>query len=70
MMNEFRQLPSVEKLIQNPELSALIEDYGRNHLITAIRDSLSYFRLQIKNEQPVPSTQQIISYGIKLLTDL
>ncbi|HSM23799.1 MAG TPA: L-seryl-tRNA(Sec) selenium transferase [Anaerolineaceae bacterium] len=68
-MNEFRQLPSVEKLIQNPELSALIEDYGRSHVITAIRDSLSYFRFQIKKEQPVPTTQQIISYGKKLLTD-
>lgn len=68
-MNELSALPSVEKLIQNPELRELIEDYGRNQILTAIRDSLSFYRIQIKKGQAVPSTDQLINYVKNLLSD-
>ena len=58
-MNELRLLPSVEKIIQNPETDRLIKNYGRNHVIYAIRESLDFFRNRILEGDSAPSYQEI-----------
>jgi L-seryl-tRNA(Ser) seleniumtransferase len=58
-MNELRNLPSVEKIIQEADIEGMITEYGRNHVISAIRDSLDFFRIKIKNGEPAPSVAEI-----------
>lgn len=59
-MNKLRLLPSVDKLIQTPEIGQLINDFGRNQVIIAIRETLDFFRTQIINGEHPPSYQVIV----------
>jgi L-seryl-tRNA(Ser) seleniumtransferase len=68
-MNELRKLPSVEKINQDPEIEEYIREYGRNHVIAAIRDSLDYFRNQIKNGESAPTFDGIKINIFEILSD-
>ena len=58
-MSELRKLPSVEKLIQDPEIKLFIRDFGREQTIKVIRETLEKIRHEIKPGEPVPSTLEI-----------
>jgi len=69
MMNELRQLPSVEKILQNPASEGLISKYGREHVIIAIRDTLNFHRNKILEGASAPSNQIILNDTETLLKD-
>ena len=68
-MNELRNLPSVEKIIQLPETNELIQKYGRDQTIRAIRDALDFFRSTITSGSDAPHQSQIIKHVNKILSD-
>lgn len=65
-------LPAVDKLLQYPEVLALISEYGKETVTFAIRQSIDFFRDQIKQKGNSPSHDDImdrISAILHLLTD-
>ncbi len=67
-MNDLRNLPSVEKLIQNPEVELLIQNYGREQTIKGIRETLENIRKDIKSGKSAPSSSKIVQEIRSLLT--
>lgn len=68
-MNELRNLPSVEKIIQYPEVEELISKFGRDQTIRAIRETLDFFRSKIKSGKKAPGHLEISNQIDKLLSD-
>ncbi len=68
-MNELRNLPSVEKIIQFCDTDELIRTYGRDQTIRAIRDTLDFFRSTIKSGSGAPDQLQIINKMKTILSD-
>lgn len=67
-MNELRNLPSVEKLIQDPDVEILIQHYGREQTIKVIRETLEQIRTRIRTGKPAP-TSLMIKQEIQSLLD-
>lgn len=59
-MNELRKLPSVEKIVQDPESEEWFGKYGRDQTIRAIRESLEFFRSEIKSGKNAPDQLEIL----------
>lgn len=68
-MNELRKLPSVEKIIQYPESEEWISKFGRGQTIRAIRETLDFFRLEIKSGKNAPDQVEISNQILKILSD-
>ena len=68
-MNELRKLPSVEKINQDPEIEEYIREYGRNCVISAIRDFLDFFRNQIKNGDSAPTIEGVQNKIFEILSN-
>jgi L-seryl-tRNA(Ser) seleniumtransferase len=60
MQAELRKLPSVDKLLQHPDLSHLIEVHSHDLLVDAIRSELATARQQIMAGHPVVSADELV----------
>jgi len=60
MDNEFRQLPSVDKLISAERIRQLQENYPHALLVELIRQYLQQVRLSIAAGNPCPSVDEIV----------
>ena len=71
MQAVLRKLPSVDKLLQHPDLSHLIEVHSRDLLVDAIRSELATARQQIMAGHPVVSADELVQRTrTRLQTDL
>jgi len=68
-MNELRNLPSVEKIVQYSESEEWISKFGRDQTIRAIRETLDYFRSEIKFGRKAPDQLEISSQIFRILSD-
>ncbi|OGO04173.1 MAG: L-seryl-tRNA(Sec) selenium transferase, partial [Chloroflexi bacterium RBG_13_56_8] len=57
---ELRKLPSVDKLLQGPEVDGWAHTYGRNLVVEAVRETLEALRRDIEEGTPCPSAKEII----------
>lgn len=57
-LEEFRKLPAVDALLQQPEISALATAYGIGPVTEAARAELNAARSVIRNGQPAPTGKQ------------
>ncbi|GAF86855.1 unnamed protein product, partial [marine sediment metagenome] len=57
----FRDLPSVESLLQNEAIAELITTYGRPLTIQAIRDQLETARTSIRDGDPSPNEDALLA---------
>ena len=71
MKNILHQLPSIEKLSNQPEISTLISECGRKVSIYSIRKVIHNCRTQfLNNNIPVPSMQDIVDKIKSTVSDL
>jgi L-seryl-tRNA(Ser) seleniumtransferase len=68
MQQELRKLPSIEKFLQQAELVALSERYGRELVLEAIRGEADQARQLILAGQPAPSLDALTQGAISRLT--
>jgi L-seryl-tRNA(Ser) seleniumtransferase len=64
----FRALPSVDQLLNEPSTKELIANFGRQLTLDSIREQLETARNQIRGGQPAPSTDQILA-AVRLKLD-
>jgi len=67
MHGELRKLPSVEKVLQNPEMQAAISKDGRLLAVESVRRVLDEARREIEGGQPCPTQETIVD---RVLTEL
>ncbi|MBI4648645.1 MAG: L-seryl-tRNA(Sec) selenium transferase [Bacteroidia bacterium] len=60
-MKEFKQIPSVDKLLNLSEVKNLIQKYGIDVVTYSIRNVLNDFRNKIKDGQNAPATDIILT---------
>lgn len=65
---DYKCLPSVNKLLQEKEILSLIKNHSKDVVVFAIRNSLEYFRTQISKGFPAPTKPQIHSKINKIIS--
>jgi L-seryl-tRNA(Ser) seleniumtransferase len=60
MISEFRNLPSVDKLISNERIKQLADSYSHELIISLVRHQLEVERLAIASGNPCPSIDKIV----------
>jgi L-seryl-tRNA(Ser) seleniumtransferase len=55
-----RNLPSVEKILSNPELKEILRDYDRLIVTELVRDTINHARNSLLNGSPAPSFISLI----------
>jgi L-seryl-tRNA(Ser) seleniumtransferase len=60
MISEFRNLPSVDKLISNERIKQLADSYSHELIISLVRHQLELERLAIASGNPCPSIDKIV----------
>jgi L-seryl-tRNA(Ser) seleniumtransferase len=60
MREELRKLPSVDRLLQERSTQALVEEYGHDLTVEAIRQALDLARQAIMAGQDCPSTDELV----------
>jgi L-seryl-tRNA(Ser) seleniumtransferase len=60
MREELRKLPSVDRLLQEAAVQALVEEYGHDLTVEAIRQALDLARQAILASQDGPSTDKLL----------
>lgn len=68
MQAQLRQLPSVDKLLQNDQLAPLTEIHGHALVVDAIRAELDLARRQIRAGQPVQSAARLVEATLARLS--
>jgi len=66
-MADFRQIPSVDQMINAEDLQATLQSYGHDWTVAAIRATLNDVRLALKAGQPLPGHAEIAQSVIKRL---
>lgn len=61
MMSIYRQIPSVDKILSDQNLSPFLEDYGHALLVEAVRDVLQEVRKTIEMGQDAPNYDHILN---------
>ncbi len=60
-MPDLSQLPSIDRLLRQPEVQEIIQSYGRPLTLTAIRTILEDLRqAAIQEDQPIPTNSEIL----------
>ncbi len=59
LQEAYQSLPAVDKLLCNPRIEKLITVYGKQTVSFAIRQSIDYFRQEIKNTLKAPSEEEV-----------
>ncbi|MBG0770365.1 MAG: L-seryl-tRNA(Sec) selenium transferase [Anaerolineaceae bacterium] len=60
-MPDLSQLPSIDRLLRQPEVQEIIQTYGRPLTLTAIRTILDDLRqAAIQEDQPIPTNSEIL----------
>lgn len=59
-MADFRQIPSVDQLIQSEELQETLNTFGHDWTVLTIRNVLEDCRDRIRNQKPLPKQAEII----------
>ena len=70
-MEGLNKLPGVDKLLNLPEIKAMIVEFNETLIKHVIRESLGYFREKALKESTVPPLDEIIAYiqkGIQAIT--
>jgi len=60
LTSDYRNLPSVDRLLAHQEIGRLLQDYSRNSVLTLVRRSLEQARSSISNGATAPSSDQIV----------
>ncbi len=68
-MDDFRDIPSVDLILQQKPAKSLLEQYNRNLVLKAVRETLDSIRAGIKKSEKIPSAEQIIQNAGLLLAD-
>jgi len=66
-MNNLRFLPSVEKLLQNPEAAELILEFGRALTLDAIHHEMDVLRRDAGSGKPIPAETPILDQTREIL---
>lgn len=67
-MTSLKKLPSVDKILKSSRGNILVDKYGHQVVVEAIRDSLDWVRQKIlQEEQEIPNLEGIIVYAEELL---
>ena len=66
-MNHYRSIPSVDHLLNLPDMAPLLEEYGHAWCVGAIRSVLDQLRQPTKDSAPVPDDHIILQEVEKLL---
>ena len=64
----YRQLPSVDKMLAQPNAATLIDTHGRQLTTNAIRVSIEHARTTIKNGDSAPDSAALIAHASDLLS--
>jgi L-seryl-tRNA(Ser) seleniumtransferase len=59
LQEAYQSLPAVDKLLCNPRIEKQIAVYGKETVSFAIRQSIDYFRQEIKNTAKAPSEEDV-----------
>ncbi len=62
-----RDLPSVDQLLQAPQVQDWLENYGRPLVVDAIRSTLEQARLDFSQGKPIPQQGEIFSGILRVL---
>ena len=66
-MNNLRSLPSVDQLLQHPQLGGWFEFYGRPLTLEALRTSLQEARVGYSEAEPLPNIDELLLRAEQLL---
>jgi L-seryl-tRNA(Ser) seleniumtransferase len=66
-MSSLRDLPSVDKLLQQPVIPAWIAEYGRSQTIEALRLSLEDARQEFTRSSKIPATGVLMDHALRTL---
>ncbi|HQL92735.1 MAG TPA: L-seryl-tRNA(Sec) selenium transferase, partial [Anaerolineaceae bacterium] len=58
-MADFRQIPSVDQLIQSDDFQTTLQSYGHDWTVSAIRETLNEIRSALKAGKALPSHAEI-----------
>ncbi len=70
-MNELHQIPSVDQLFHTQKAAELISAYGRPFTLNAVRETIEFFRGQLREGQMnyIPSRLEILEKAEKVLEE-
>ena len=69
-MPDLSQLPSIDRLLRQPEVQEIIQSFGRPLTLTALRTILETLRqAAIQNDQPIPSETELFELIQEQLED-
>ncbi len=68
-MSSLRDLPSVDQLLQQPDVIAWIDEFGRHLTVSALRDALEQARDEFNQRQRIPTDQEILDQSNRLLRE-
>ncbi len=60
-MSDLRQLPSIEQILQIPQVGEWIECYGRSLIISVLRETLADVRQRFPKTQYIPNHAELLS---------
>lgn len=56
----WHQLPSIDRLLQQPQVQTLQSQFGRNEVVKALRETLAEIRQQLTVNTPIPSETELL----------
>jgi len=68
-MDDFRDIPSVDLILQQKPAKSLLNEYGRELVLKALRETLDSLRAEIIKGHKIPPIKQIIQNAELLLSD-
>lgn len=66
-MTDLRGLPSIERLLQDPQAAALLLEFGRPLTLDAMRSVLDSARHDAKTDAPLPDVDEILNRAVNWL---
>jgi len=70
MAEDLRRLPSVDQLLQRPDLQALIGDYSHQAVVGGIRAALDAARQSVRAGGPVPDENSLVADAVRAVERL
>lgn len=64
--NEYRVLPSVEKLLSTRPVEELLQGYSREFVVAALRDALTNARAAIAGGAPAPAVEAVVESASRI----
>jgi L-seryl-tRNA(Ser) seleniumtransferase len=66
-MSSLRDLPSVDQLLQQPDITSWISEFGRPQTLEALRFSLEQARIEFAKSKNIPAREVLMDHALRVL---